>query len=62
MVESSRQLYILADSSKFNKVYLMTFAKFNESLTALITDSKISNQIIQQYNPICNLLLAPIAN
>lgn len=60
MVESSRQLYILADSSKFNKVYLMTFAKFTGPLTALITDSRASNQIIQQYNPICNLLLAPI--
>ena len=60
MVASSRQLYILADSSKFNKVYLMTFAKFSGALTALITDSKISNQVIQQYNPICNLLLAPL--
>lgn len=59
MTKSSRHTFILADSTKFNKQYLMTFLNFSDPIYALITDDKISSTNVQIYSSLTNLIIAP---
>ncbi len=59
MASVSRQTFILADSTKFNKQFLMTFSDINSSIYALITDNKISPLDFQIYSPLVKLIVAP---
>jgi DeoR family fructose operon transcriptional repressor len=60
MASVSRQTYILADSTKFNKQYLMTFLDLNDPISAIITDDKISPLDIQLYGSLIKLIIVPM--
>ena len=54
MIENAKEIYIVADHSKFHKIAPYPLLDFTKE-TPIITDAKLTKKEVDQYHSICNI-------